>query len=49
MDKDWPDIPDTPEQRALIAEHNDRIRRDHPNMVQINPPASESGELCNRA
>lgn len=42
-DEDWPDIPDTTEQRALIAEHNERMRREHPNLVQIDPPI-ESGE-----
>lgn len=40
-DRDWPDIPDTPEQRALIAEHNERMRREHPNMVRIAPREAE--------
>jgi len=39
MDKrlihDWPDIPDTPEQRALIAEHNAEVNRKFPKLVKI--------------
>lgn len=35
---DWPDIPDTPEQRALIETENENIRRKFPNLVQIDPP-----------
>jgi hypothetical protein len=35
MDYDWPDIPDTPEQRALIAELNAEIKRKYPNLVEI--------------
>jgi hypothetical protein len=33
------DIPDTPEQRALIAAHNEEMRRKYPNMVEIAEPA----------
>jgi hypothetical protein len=32
---DWDDIPDTPEQRALIAKHNADMRQKYPNMVEI--------------
>jgi hypothetical protein len=35
MDYDWPDIPDTPEQRALIADLNAEIKRKYPNLVEI--------------
>lgn len=51
---DWPDIPDTPEQRALIAEHNRRIRAQHPNMRQIDgfpsadAPSPDAGDGWNR-
>jgi hypothetical protein len=34
-EQDWPDIPDTPEQRALIEKHNADIRKKHPNLVEI--------------
>jgi hypothetical protein len=40
---DWPDIPDTPEQRELIAKHNADIRAKYPDLVQIDPaPVSVS-------
>jgi hypothetical protein len=38
---EWDDIPDTPEQRALIATHNGDIRRKYPNMVKISEPTPE--------
>ena len=40
---EWDEIPDTPEQRALIKEHNERMRREYPDLEQIDPPI-ESGE-----
>lgn len=39
---DFDDIPDTPEQRAMIAEHNAKMRHPHPNMVEI----SYLGKCC---
>lgn len=38
MNHDWPDIPDTPEQRALIAAHNSGMKRKHPDLVEIDAP-----------
>lgn len=35
MPHDWPEIPDTPEQRALIAEHNARARAKYPRLVPM--------------
>ena len=32
---DWDDIPDTPEQRALIAAHNTEMKRAYPNLREI--------------
>ena len=38
---DCDDIVDTPEQRALIAWHNDEMKRKYPNLVEINTPLKE--------
>jgi hypothetical protein len=35
------DIPDTPEQRKLIKDHNDLVRKKHPNLVEIEKPGEE--------
>lgn len=32
---EWPDIPDTPDQRALIERHNADFRLKHPGLVEI--------------
>jgi hypothetical protein len=44
MQHDWPDIPDTPEQRALIAALNAEIKRKYPNLVEFYPPKSKEPE-----
>lgn len=38
---EYDDIPDTPEQRALIKAHNDEIRRKHPNLKSTYLPPAE--------
>jgi hypothetical protein len=47
MDHDWPEIPDTPDQRALIEEHNAKMRRKYPDLVpfleDIAPRESSDG------
>ena len=35
---DWPDIPDTPEQRKLIQELNAAFRKKYPNLREIEKP-----------
>ena len=45
---DWPDIPDTPEQRALIAAHNAEMLRKHPNLRSIYPPYETMQEKHHR-
>jgi len=32
---DWDDIPDTPEQRALIAAHSAEMKRAYPNLIDL--------------
>jgi hypothetical protein len=32
---DWPDIPNTPEQRELIEKHNAEMKRKYPELVEI--------------
>ena len=41
---DCDDIPDTPEQRALIATHNAEMKRKHPNLVEIDSPLEEGSQ-----
>jgi hypothetical protein len=35
MEHEYPAIPDTAEQRALIKDHNAAIRRRHPDLVPM--------------
>jgi|TARA_R110000851_G_scaffold173052_1_gene319369 hypothetical protein len=35
MTTEYDDIPDTPEQRALIAKHNAGMKIKHPDLVEI--------------
>jgi len=39
---DYSDIPDTPEQRAFIAQHNEEMKRRHPNLKSIYPTTQET-------
>ena len=32
---DWPDIPDTPDQRKLIQDHNAAMREKHPSLKEL--------------
>lgn len=37
----WPEIPDTPEQRALVAKHNADIREKYPNLRPLPSPIGD--------
>ena len=42
---DWDDIPDTPEQRALIAAHNAEMKRAYPNLIDLDSLSARIREL----
>jgi len=41
---DWDDIPDTPEQRALIAAHNAEMKRAYPNLIDLDSLSAQLAE-----
>jgi hypothetical protein len=41
---DWDDIPDTPEQRALIAAHNSEMKRAYPNLIDLDSLSAQLAE-----
>lgn len=41
QEADYDDIPNTPEQRALIKRHNEEMRRKHPNLKSIYPTSQD--------
>lgn len=41
MDNEWPDIPNTPEQRELVKVHNAEMKCLHPNLTVLEEPVVE--------